>query len=178
MRATWLAGLAFLSPLTDAADVAQPPAAVVLDEALVNAKRMRLDELRREMTRLEDQIYARYNALNTIDKYDVICSDYTRTGTRISRRYCRGVFEEQIKTEGGQVEGRAVQRIYDTYAKVPEASVELPEPVIPRILAETPAYQKQMRRVMEKDPQLRKWLQQRAAVAEQMERTRREMFGK
>lgn len=176
-RATWLAGLAFFSPFTDAADVTQPPANVVLDEALVNAKRMRLDELRREMTRLEDQIYARYNDLNTVDKFDVVCSDYTRTGTRISRRYCRGVFEDQIKTEEGQVVGRSLQRIYDPYAKVPPASVELPEPPVPKILAQIPAYQKHMRQVMEKDPQLRQWLRERAAVAKQMERTRREMFG-
>jgi hypothetical protein len=177
MRAAWLTGLAFFSPLMHAADVTQPPASVVLDEALVNAKRLRLDELRREMTRLEDQIYARYNDLNTIDKFDVVCSDYTRTGTRISRRYCRGVFEDEIKAEEGQVTGRSLQRILDPYAKVPQASVELPEPPVPKILAQTPAYRKNMRQVMEKDPQLRQWLRERAAVATQMERTRREMFG-
>jgi hypothetical protein len=166
--AAWLAGLAFFSPFTDAADVTQPPASVVLDEALVNARRMRLEELRREMTRLEDQIYARYNDLNTVDKFDVVCSDYTRTGTRISRRYCRGVFEDQIRTEEGQVAGRSLQRLYDPYAKVPEASVELPEPPVPKILAQTPAYRKNLRQVMEKDPQLRQWLRERAAVARQV----------
>jgi hypothetical protein len=176
-RALWIAGLLLLvSPFTGAADVSRPPANIVLDEALVNGRRMRLDELRRESERLEDQIYARYNDVNTIDKFDVVCSEYTRTGTRFSGRYCRPVFEEQAKVEEGRVAFEALQMIANDRRLA--GSVQLPESPVPKILAQMPDYQRHMRKTMEKDPQLRKLLRERAAVAEQMERTRREMFGK
>lgn len=168
--------LLLLGPLTFAADATEPPAEVTVDEVVVRAARLRLDEQRREIERLEDQIYARYNDLNTDDNYDVICSDYTRTGTQLTQRYCRPMFEEQAKIEEGRVAFQALQLIRESQKMA--GSVQLPESPVPKILAQMPAYQKHMKKIVEKDPQLRRLLRERAAVAEQMERTRKEMFGK
>lgn len=164
-------------PLADAAGVSQSPTEETLDEVQVRATR-RLHELRQEITRLEDQIYARYNDLNEVDKFDVVCSDYTRTGTRLSLRYCRPVFEDQAKADEGQVAGLALQQIHDPYAKVPPASVQLPEPLEPKIKAQMPGYQRHMMRIIRNDPQLQRLLRERAAVAEQFRRTQRESFGR
>lgn len=177
--AALLAGLGLLGLPVDAAEIEQPPAAdVTLDEVTVTAMRLRLAELRENLTRLEEQIYARYNDLNKVDKYDILCSDYTRTGTHLSQRYCRPQFEEDARNEEGQVAFRSWRQVHDPYAPMPAASVEIPESPVPKILAKVPAFQEHMRQVMEKDPQLRRWLRERAEAAEEFERTRRELFAR
>lgn len=177
-RAVCLAGVVLVHSLAEAAGVTPLPADEVLDEVQVHGTRARIDELRQEMIRLEDEIYARYNDLNTIDKYDVICSDYARTGTRIERRYCRPLFEDRAKAEEGQVAFQSLQKIHDPIARVSPASVQLPESPVRKILEQMPAYQRHMRQIMEKDPQLQKLLRDRAAAAEQLQRAQRELFGR
>jgi hypothetical protein len=175
-RTIWCAALLLLlGPQAGAADSAEPPTELTLDDVEVRAARLRIDELRREMEHLEDQIYARYNAVNVIARFDVVCSAYARTGTRLIRRYCRPVFEDEAKTEEGRVAFEARQQIHDSQKSA--GSVRLPDSPVPKILAQMPAFQRHMRKIMAQDPQLMMMLRQRAAVAEQMQRTRREMFG-
>jgi hypothetical protein len=175
-RAVLLAGAMLLSPPADAAEVAAPPGWVMLDEIEVTAKRRRLTELRQDLTRLENQIYTRYNHLNKVDRFDVVCSEDARTGTRLTLRHCRPKFEDQARAEEGQIAFRSLQQIHDPSASVPPASVELPDSPVPKIMRQVPAFQRHMRQIVEKDPQLQQLLQERAATAEEIERTRREVF--
>lgn len=173
--ATWLTG--WLPGQTVLAAGAGPPAAgTVLDEVLVRAKRVRIDELRREVIRLEDQLYARYNDVNRIGRFDIVCSDDARTGTRIERRYCRPKFEDTAKAEEGQVAFLSIAQVHDPYAPVPAASVQLPDSPVPKIMAQVPHFQRHMRQIMQEDQQLQQLLQERAAAQERLQRAQRELF--
>ncbi len=173
-----LAGMAWLLlvPLADAADVVEPAADSTLNEVEIRGKRLRLDQLRQEMARLEERIYARYNEVNTIDKFDVICSDYTRTGTRLENRYCRPMFVEDAKVEEARIAFQARQLVLSSQSLA--GGVQLPDPVEPKVQAQLPTYQKNFQKIAENDPQMKSLLQERAAVADQMRRIKREMFGK
>lgn len=170
-----LAALLLWQPTAFAAEATSPREEELLEEVEVRGADARLSELRQEMSRLEEEIYARYNDLNKIGKYEVLCSDYARTGTRLERRYCRPRFEDDAKTEEGRMVLLARQQIMDQRSLA--ASVQIPESPVLKILAEMPAFQKNMREIVEKDPQVQRLLQERAAVAEQMQRTRRGLFG-
>jgi hypothetical protein len=160
-----------------AVEALQPREDEVLDEVEVRGIRGRIDDLRQEMIRLEDEIYARYNDLNTISKYDVLCSDYARTGTRIERRYCRPVFEDQEKADEGQVALLALQQIRQGGAPPPPpSSVQLPETPVMKIPAQMPAFQKHMRQVMEDDVQLQKLLRDRSEAADRLRQAQRTLF--
>ena len=177
MRASCFAGLflLFLSLLAHTASPAETPSESSLDEVEVRGEKLRLDQLRQELRRLEGKIYARFNEVNKIDKFDVICSDYARTGTRLEQRYCRPMFVEEALTSEGRVAFEARQKIFESQKMA--GSVQLPDPLLPRVQAQVPAYQRQLQKLASADAQLRALLRERAAVAEQIKRTHRAMFG-
>jgi predicted nuclease with TOPRIM domain len=165
-------------PRAYAGEAGEQAADEVLDEVEVRARRARIDELRREVTRLEDRIYARYNDLNRIDRFDIVCSEEARTGTRIERRYCRPKFEYQAKVEEGQVAFLSIQQRSDHDAPVAAASVQLPDSPVNKILQQVPQFQRHMRRIMEEDRQLQDLMEERADAAERLERARSELFAR
>ena len=73
-----------------------------LDEIVVQGQRVQLQEMRKELVRLEDRFYARYDDLNTNDDFDIHCFKEARTGTRIIKRTCRAVYEDNALQEEGQ----------------------------------------------------------------------------
>jgi hypothetical protein len=82
-------------PLLLAALAALPAASFAandLDEVVVQGDRHRLDEMRKEIVKLEDKFYARFNELSTDNQFDFYCSDKARTGTAIRQKICRPRF--------------------------------------------------------------------------------------
>ena len=58
-----------------------------IDEITVFSGRT-LGQMRSEIARAEDEVYAIFNDLNTDDRYDIICKKETRLGSQIVRRVC------------------------------------------------------------------------------------------
>lgn len=59
---------------------------VVDDEIIVRGRRGA--ELRLEVERAQDAIFARFNELNSDDRFDIVCRTEVPIGTRIGRRVC------------------------------------------------------------------------------------------
>lgn len=167
--------LILLFPIADAEDVGERAAVSTLREVEVRGKRLRLDQLRQEMARLEERIYERYNEVNTIEKFDVMCSDYTRTGTRLQNRYCRPKFVEDARVDEGRIAFQARQLILSSQSMA--GGVQLPESMEPKVQAQMPAYQENFRKIAEQDPLIRALMRERAGVSDQMRRTHSETFG-
>ena len=70
-----------------------PPSApqVVGDEEVIVRGRTP-EELRLEIERTEDAVYARFNELNSSDDFDILCSEQAPTGSNIPVRTCKPNF--------------------------------------------------------------------------------------
>jgi len=60
---------------------------------------MRLGDLRKLVERAQDNLFARFNALNDDDDYNINCFRYATTGTHIRVRICVPKFLELAKAE-------------------------------------------------------------------------------
>jgi hypothetical protein len=58
----------------------------LLDEVVVRGTR--LSELKAAIVEAEDRFYARYNELNNVDVFDIVCTIDSPTGTKINQRVC------------------------------------------------------------------------------------------
>jgi hypothetical protein len=76
-QAAWCAAAAAATPDTGAA---------AGDEMVVRGKA--LEKLRIQIKRAEDEVYARFNDINSTDLYDIHCYERAETGTRIKKRIC------------------------------------------------------------------------------------------
>jgi hypothetical protein len=155
-----------LAPLAQGAEV-------ILDEAVVEATRAKLTEMRQEMIRLEDRFYERYNELNGNDDFDIHCALETRPGTRLKGRHCRPVFE------AGAVETEArdyLQQLPSVNDPTPKPEAP-PVPAIMAIEARRPDFRKNMVELTRKDRELFRLLRERDKVARKYEATRRKVFG-
>jgi hypothetical protein len=161
--------------------VASTPTEGTLDELVVEAKRTRLTELRNEMIRLEDEFYARYNELNENDDFDISCAREARVGTRLERRYCRAVYENEIMAVEGRDYHIDLLRCCDTSTPIPKGTerppAQPPVPAIVMIEARKPDFRKTMVTVTSAHPELTELLRQRAEAAQRYEATRRKLFG-
>jgi len=87
MGTGWIiaAALAVISPTTE--------------EVLVRGARLR--ELHAALILAEDRFYARYNALNKVDDFDIECAMDTHTGTKIPQRRCLTSFQSRLRALNG-----------------------------------------------------------------------------
>ena len=93
-----IATLAALS----ATAVAEPPASPADPDAAqvsVYARRAKLRVLHAQLIKLEGQIYADYNKVNTEHRYDIVCDTYVETGSRFSNRRCLPAFAHTATQE-------------------------------------------------------------------------------
>lgn len=82
------------------ADSPPPVSSVELEEVEVIGKK--LYQMQRELVRAQDRFYSLYNELNTLDDFDIHCTVYARTGTRIQQRDCRIEFLQEATAQAGQ----------------------------------------------------------------------------
>lgn len=154
-----------------------------LDEILVQGSRARLVEMRKELVKLEDRFYAQYNDLNTVKDFDIHCVREARTGTRIIRRTCRAVYEDEAIAQEGQDALRIRQYLepqLQTYKYQdlpdPKQPYDAPAPPLFAILARLPDFQKNLQQVVAKNPELLNVLRERSQLTRQYEALRRQIF--
>jgi hypothetical protein len=58
-------------------------------------------EVRLEIERVEDAVYARFNAINSSDDLDVLCVEQTPTGTDVPVRTCAPRFMTAVEARAG-----------------------------------------------------------------------------
>lgn len=169
-----LGAVAMLTPATIPAQApASPsppePAAKDLEEVVVKARRLRLAELRREITLLEDRFYDRYNALNGRDIFDIHCSGEARTGTRLERRYCRAEYEIRAYQTEGSEHYWAIFRMMggDPKAQQPVAEWIPPQPPAVQIERRRKDFRRTLLEVTRTNPELLDILRQRSELAEE-----------
>lgn len=167
----WLAALLLAPGLLAATDSADRPQ--VLEEVEVRDTPVTLEELRQEMIRVEDRFYARYNELNRNDLFDIHCADMVRTGTRLTGRYCRAVYEERAFEKEGREHLWALQ----FQAGPPPKEWIPPTPAIVAIERRRKDFRQAMIDATRRHPELLDLLKERAALAEQYEQSRRNQFG-
>lgn len=157
------------------ASVAATPAArdQMLDEAVVQATRAKLREMRVQMVALENRFYDRYNALNGNDNYDIHCAEETTAGTRMERRHCRPVFEARaVETESIDY-FIMLQNTTNAGAPMPAGSIGPPVPAIMAIEAQRPDFRRNMIAVTTQNPELLNLLKERDRLAKRYETARR-----
>ncbi|MET0279671.1 MAG: hypothetical protein ABW278_00915 [Steroidobacteraceae bacterium] len=153
-----------------------------LDEVKVEAARIKLSEMRRELVRMEDEFYARYNELNGRDEFDVHCAEEARIGTQLRRRYCRAVYESEAMENEGSSYAELLQRTIPVPpsggSDGPATADGPPVPAMLAIEAKRPDFRKNMLSVTRAHPELARLLKTRSELAKRYESTRRKSFGR
>lgn len=153
---------------------AEPAVQKDLDEVLVQGSAVQLRKLRDEIREAEDLFYARFNELNTIRDFDVHCRFVEPTGTRLEYRKCYAVFEEDALEEEGQEAIRIRQFQVSSMRGV--VTGPPPDPTI-KTSARRPLFQKHMKEIVGRDPQLMQLLETRTQLTGRYDALRREIFG-
>jgi len=172
--------LFLLSMYAGGATAADPwPQEVELDEVLIVGKQAQVDQMRKELVRLEDLFHARYNELNTNDDFDIHCMIEARTGTRIEKRSCRAIYMERALQEEGRdafVIRQYVQDQFTAGVSQPRVNASPPVPAAVAVSARLEVFRKNVRDVAGKDPELIELLRRRAELAERFLAARRAVF--
>lgn len=158
-----------------------------LDEVTIEGHRG-LRTLRAQMIRLEDRFYARYNDLNTEDRFDIHCDETASTGSLVKHRRCAVVFESRAREDEGQRHHRALLHAMPngpggatTYATGSEDSGGkewiAPVPAIVAITMQRDQFKATMTRVTQGDAELVELLRQRQELADRYEKMRRRVSG-
>jgi hypothetical protein len=175
-RNVWACALlsgALAFPAAQSRAAAAAPREQVLDEAVVEATRAKLREMRVQMVALENRFYEQYNALNGNDDYDIHCAEETTAGTRMQRRHCRPVFEARaVETEAIDY-FIMLQNTTNAGAPMPAGSIGPPAPAIMAIEAQRPDFRKNMIEITTKHPEVLDALKQRDRLAKRYDTARR-----
>jgi hypothetical protein len=144
----------------------------LLDEAVVQATRTQLREMRKQMVAVEDRFYARYNELNGNDNYDIHCAEETTAGTRLQLRHCRPVFEARaVETESIDY-FLMLQKTTNAGAPMPAGSIGPPVPAIHEIEAQRPGFRSNMIEITTRHPELLDLLKERDKLARRYAKAR------
>lgn len=183
----YLPAIGLLAILAQGAPAASATEQDSVDEVVVKGTRGRqLTEMMKQMVALEDDFYARYNQLNTNDKFDTTCDNETRAGSKFKRRYCKAVFEKDAIEE----EAKGVANNYlrstikkggseynDSTPSVGPVSADIVDPAALSIQSLREAYRKNMIDVVSRDPQLIDMVRRRAEMEKRYDELRRQAFG-
>jgi hypothetical protein len=107
-----------------------------LDEVTVRARRESLNKLRQEIEKTEEAFYKAYNKANTEPDYRINCRDEKAGQSYV--RVCNPRFVDKANED-------ETQGFFYGYAAIPAGLV---------VAARRPAYQKHMREVIQKNPEL------------------------
>jgi hypothetical protein len=134
-------------------------AAEELEQVIVRGGPKALAALRKEMIRLEDDFFDRYNELNTIKDFDVHCAAETSAGTKLRRRRCQANYmRDALELEA---EGHAdfIMKNPPNYLPEPPPLIgSLPPPAIMDIEIRRKEYQQNLIDVSKKNPELAQML--------------------
>jgi uncharacterized protein YdcH (DUF465 family) len=145
-------------------NAADPTPDADIDEVTVHGERVKIEAMRRQIVQLEDRFYERYNELNSVDDFDIHCIEEAKTGTRLIKRSCRAVYQEQALAEEGQAALRILQRFREQGPAVADRGPPIPATVT--IERRLPEYKKNVEEVALRDAQLTRLLEERAKLIE------------
>lgn len=143
-----------------------------LDEVTVYGSQDHISNLRQAMVDAEDRFYARYNELNAVDEFDVSCRDEARTGTKLRRRSCRGLYEDRARHEEGVEAFKIRQFIHDSGGKL-YMPASPPVPAEVAIEARRPEFQRNMRDLVSRNEELVQLLAERTIAIDRFEAAKR-----
>jgi hypothetical protein len=144
-----------------------------LDRVQIYGSRPELSKLRQAIIEAEDRFYSRYNALNTNDDFDVNCRVEARTGTRLTTRTCRPVYQESAVQEGAKQAIELRQKFQSFGGQALLGSNSPPVPAAITITARRPEFERNMLDVVKKHPELAALLKERAAAADALKKEMR-----
>jgi hypothetical protein len=116
MKAIHIGVLAALSSPLFAQDVPPSVPPVASDEEVIVQGRTP-QEVRLEIERVENAVYARFNELNSSDDFDILCSEHAPTGSNIPVRSCRPNFVLRAEQRAG---GASLSRMQGTAPRSPQ----------------------------------------------------------
>lgn len=183
-RPNWLSAVVvtlLLAPTAHALTVTITAKDLSLDEAVVEGKLSRLQDMRTEMSRLEDLFYSRYNALNAHDDFDVHCARETRAGTRLESRTCRPVFESEILASEAIDYHRDLMLCCQMQTPLwlePQRPPQQPVPASLLIDARMQDFRSTLLNVTRQNPELVQLLRDRAKVLKRYQATQRRLLGR
>lgn len=128
---------------------------------------------RQAITDAENRFYARYNELNLNDDFDVNCRVEARTGTRLTSRTCRPLYQEDAVQEGAKLAVEIRQKAQSYGGQALLGANTPPVPAAVAITARRGEFERNMRNVVRRHPELVMLLEERAAAAEALERATR-----
>src|SRR5512139_2468615 len=166
-----------LVALSPAAFAAIDPAGTQLDEVVVTGRQ--LDVLRKEHIRTEDEFFDRYNTLIGRQEYQVHCRVEQPLGSRVPRSYCRAGYEDNAVAQAGREAVIMLQYVYDSLRRgAPPVNPVTTTTVAPSSIAARRAdFQRQVREVVIRDPQLLQTLVRHAQLMDRYNRVQQELFG-
>src|SRR5690606_34848324 len=121
----------------------------------------------------EDRFYERYNELNANDDFDVKCRVEASTGTRLTTRTCRPLYQEDAVQEGAKEAVELRQRFQSYGGEALLGATSPPVPAAVKIMAIRPAFERAMRNLVQAHPELMDLLKERAATAAALEEATR-----
>lgn len=159
---------AALAPQLLAANAAAPGDDLEkLDQVQVYGSQQELPELRQAVIEAEDRFFKRYNELNSNDDFDISCRVEARTGTRLTARTCRPLYQENAVQEGAK-QAVEMRQKFQSFGGANQLSTP-PVPAAIAILARRPEFERHMRKLVLESPELGSLLEARAAAAEALE---------
>src|SRR5882724_6573902 len=93
-----LLGYVVLVPTSYAASSTKDPS----ESVEISGKRMKVDDIRKELVQLEDRFYNLYNAVNFVRDFDIHCSQEAHTGSHLTGKFCRAVYVDKALQQEGQ----------------------------------------------------------------------------
>ncbi len=151
-------------PLRAAPAGAPSDVADELDQVLVYGSKEELWQLRQAIIEAEDRFYERYNVLNSNNDFDMTCRVEARTGTRLTTRTCKPLYQERAVQEGAKQAVEIRQVFQDSHILVSP-----PVPAAIAIMARRSEFERHMRSVVLESPELGLLLKERAAAVEKLE---------
>jgi hypothetical protein len=158
---------------------AKPVTEELLDEAVVQGRR--LLDLRVAMVEAEDRFYARYNALNQRDEFDIECLVYKGTDTQFTERNCFTRAWVQAVREDAFAQLEAIGRATEVDKDMPGETAARPRslPANLKLTAMFPEYKDNMLTLLRKHPELGRMAREREQLQARYEAERRKrMKGK
>lgn len=146
-----------------------------LDEVTVISQ-AELHALRRAMVAAEDAFYSRYNTLNTVDDFIIECREEAPTGSRLTRRKCLANYElAAIRKEG--VEGFWIRQwVHDESKGKNLMPSSPPVPAAVATEARRPAFQRHVKDMIYRNPELIQLLEDRDAAISRFQEARRALY--
>lgn len=140
-----------------------------LDRVDVYGTRTDLSRMRQAVIDAEDRFYEKYNDINSNDEFDVRCRVEARTGTRLTTRTCRPLYQEDAVQEGAKQAIELRQKFQSFGGEAHLGSNSPPVPAAIMIMARRQDFEQNMRDVVRAHPELLKLLETRAAAARDLE---------